>query len=335
MFTRKNLVGGILVIATIGILVGAPAPAADDTPLTKEQIKQFLLTAEVIASKESKKGVTHPTRLTLSNGSIMHDASYQPIDQHKSEMKLESGATVFNFVDSYKFNIAAYTLSEMLGIDDMLPVYVERKWQGHAGSLSWWLPVKMDEEERLAKKITPPNLDAWNKQMYRVRVFDELIYDTDANLNVLIGPDWQIWRIDFTRAFRANKDLHKPADLVQCDRHLFAKLKELNGNELEEKTRHYLTKEEVQAVMARRDKIVARFDDLIKERGRKKYSTERTRHAKAALSAMLLVTVSGYPGSIVSGDTVVNKGSCPFPLVLSDTLTLARIALSSPGVSQG
>ena len=30
------------------------------------------------------------------------------------------GKTGLNFVDSYKFNIAAYTLSEMLGIDDML-----------------------------------------------------------------------------------------------------------------------------------------------------------------------------------------------------------------------
>jgi hypothetical protein len=247
-----------------------PPQGADDASLTKDQIKQFLLTANVIASKESKKGVTHPTRLTLSDGAITHDASYQPIDVHKSEMKLESGATVFNFVDSYKFNIAAYTLSELLGIDDMLPVYVERKWQGHAGSLSWWLPVKMDEEDRVAKKITPPNLDEWNKQMYRVRVFDELIYDTDANLtNVLIGPNWQIWRIDFTRAFRANKDLQKPGDLVQCERHLFQKLKELNGSELEEKTRHYLTKDEVQAVMARRDKIVARFNELIKEKGEK------------------------------------------------------------------
>ena len=106
--------------------------------------------------------------------------------------------------------------------------------------------------------------------MYRVRVFDELVYDSDANLtNVLIGPDWQIWRIDFSRAFRTNKDLQKPADLVECERHLFEKLKELNGSELEEKTRHYLTKEEVQAVMARRDKIVARFDALIKEKGEK------------------------------------------------------------------
>jgi len=260
----------IFAIASIclPIVAAAPGQGADDTSLTKDQIKQFLLTAKVIASKESKKGVTHPTRLTLSDGTITHDASYQRIDEHKSEMKLESGATVFNFVDSYKFNIAAYTLSELLGIDDMLPVYVERSWQGHAGSLSWWLPVKMDEEDRAAKKITPPNLDAWNKQMYRVRVFDQLVYDTDANLtNVLIGPEWQIWRIDFTRAFRTNKDLQKPGDLVQCERHLFQKLKELNGGELEEKTRHYLTKDEVQAVMARRDKIVARFDELIKDKG--------------------------------------------------------------------
>jgi hypothetical protein len=54
---------------------------------------------------------------------------------------------------------------------------------------------------------------------------------------------------------------------VKCEQHLFQKLKDLNGGELEEKTRHYLTKDEVQAVMARRDKIVARFDELIKEKG--------------------------------------------------------------------
>ena len=181
---------------------------------------------------------------------------------------MENGATIYNFVDSYKYNIAAYTLSEMLGIDDLLPVYVERKWKGHPGSLSWWLPVKRDEVERAKKQITPPNLDAWNKQMYTVRVFDELIYDTDANLtNVLIGSDWQIWRIDFTRAFREYTDLRRPANLVQCDRRLFEKLKTLNGSEVEAKTRHYLNKDEAHAVMARRDKIVKLFQKMIAEKG--------------------------------------------------------------------
>ena len=32
--------------------------------------------------------------------------------------------------------------------------------------------------------------------MYRVRVFDQLVYDNDPNLtNVLIGENWKIWRI--------------------------------------------------------------------------------------------------------------------------------------------
>ena len=79
-----------------------------------------------------------------------------------------------NFVDSYKYNIAAYTLAEMIGVDDMLPVYVERKWGGDPGSLSWWLPVKMDEVERHKQKITPPDLDAWNNQMYKIRVLDAI-----------------------------------------------------------------------------------------------------------------------------------------------------------------
>jgi hypothetical protein len=28
----------------------------------------------------------------------------------------------------------------LLGLEDMLPVCVERSWQGKPGSLSWWLP---------------------------------------------------------------------------------------------------------------------------------------------------------------------------------------------------
>src|SRR5438477_8846592 len=138
------------------------------------------------------------------------------------------------------------------------------------GSLSWWLPVKMDEVERHKQNLTAPDADAWNNQMYKVRVLDQLVYDNDPNLtNVLIGEDWKIWRIDFTRAFRLSKDLRDPKDLVRCDRQLFEKLKTLDGNGLAEKTKHYLTKDEVKAVMARRDTIVTQFEKLISEKGEK------------------------------------------------------------------
>jgi hypothetical protein len=265
----RDVLGTRTRIAVAMCLLSVPlARAADDTTLTKEQIKQFLLTAKIVGARESGKGTTHPVRLTLSDGKVTHDASYQGIDEHKSNVQLQSGRTEMIFVDSYKYNIAAYTLAEMLGVEDMLPVYVERKYKGDAGSLSWWLPVKMDEAERLQRKVVAPDADAWNNQMYRIRVFDELVYDTDPNLtNVLIGEDWKIWRIDFTRAFRLYKDLKDPSDLVRCDRQLLEKLKTLDGNQLAERTKHYLTKDEVKAVMARRDKIVARFQQLVSEKG--------------------------------------------------------------------
>ena len=127
----------------------------------------------------------------------------------------------------------------------------------------------MDEEERLKQKLRAPDLDAWNKQMSKIRVFDQLVDDTDANLtNVLIGEDWKIWRVDFSRAFRSQKDLKNPKEnLVRCDRQLFAKLKTLDAKEVAENTKHYLDKDDVKAVMARRDKIVEHFQKLISEKG--------------------------------------------------------------------
>jgi hypothetical protein len=264
LYLRRRLFLAAVVCLTCGLF----AVAGDEPNLTKEQIKQFLLTAKVVNSHQSKKGVTNTSRLTLSDGTITHDASFQPIDEHKPQMKLSSGAIEVNFVDSYKYNIAAYELAELVGMDDIVPVYVERKWEGHVGSLSWWLPVKMDEVERYTKKITPPDAEAWNNQMYKIRVFDQLVSDADPNLtNVLIGENWQIWRIDFSRSFRLNKEPKEPKDLVRCDRQLLEKLKALDENTLREKTSRYLTKDEVKAVMARRDKIVVRFQKLVGEKG--------------------------------------------------------------------
>ena len=257
----------IIVAALFAASFLSRVSAADEQNLSKEQIKQFLLNAKIVGSKQASKGITGTTRLTLSDGTITHDASFQSIDQHKPVYQTASGTEV-NFVDSYKYNIAAYGLAELLGIEDMLPVYVERKWKGDVGSLSWWLPVKMDEVERHKQKLQAPDSEAWNNQMYKIRVLDQLVYDNDPNLtNVLIGEDWKIWRVDFSRAFRTKNELRNPADLVKCDRQLFEKLKALDVNALTEKDKKYLNKDEIKAVMARRDKIVATFNKLIAEKG--------------------------------------------------------------------
>ena len=270
--SKRLVIPLFIILISIIIPLSLPwnAAAADDEPLTKDQIKQFLQTANVIKSKPSPRGVTHPLRLTLSNGAITHDASFQAVDEHKPKMDLGNGRVETDFVDSYKYNIAAYQIAELVGLDNMLPVYIERKWDGKTGSLSWWLPVKMDDAERFEKKIEPPDADKWNKQMFRIRVFDELVYDTDPNLtNVLIGDDWTVYRVDFSRAFRKSKDLRGEKNLVKCDRQLFERLKTLKADEVAEKTKRYLTKDEINGVMARRDKIVAKFQSMIAQKGEK------------------------------------------------------------------
>ena len=120
--------------------------------------------------------------------------------------KLGGGArqvTELNFVDSYKYNIAAYEIARLLDLDHMMPVYVERRWNGQIGSISWFVADADERARAIGKKIQPPRPTDWNNQMYRMRVFSALVRDTDRNLtNVLISPDWKVVMIDFTRAFR-------------------------------------------------------------------------------------------------------------------------------------
>jgi len=240
----------------------------EEANLTEDQKQQFLLDAKVVNSKQLGKGITHPWRLTLSDGQVTHDAAFQSIDEHKSQMKFDDGRTELNFVDSYHYDIAGYQLAKLVGMDDMIPVTVERKWNGQVGALSWWIPWKWDEVMRHQQNLHPPDVDAYNKQMYKVRVFDQLVYDTDPNLtNVLITADWKIWRIDFTRAFRLQHDLQDPKDLVMCDRQLLEKLRQLDGDTVLEKTKPHLNKGEVKALMARRDKIVGTFQKLAAQKG--------------------------------------------------------------------
>jgi hypothetical protein len=251
-----------------GISAFGQTTVQNEPTLTDEQKIDFLLHANIISSKGTNKGITHPYRLTLTNGTITHDASFQPVDEHKAQMTFDDGRTELNFIDSYHYNIAAYELARMVGMNDMIPPYVERRWNGMTGSLSWWIPWKWDEAMRHQQGLHPPDLDAWGKQMYKIRVFDELVYDTDPNLtNVLITEDWKIWRIDFTRAFRQQTSLLDPKDLVMCDRQLLQKLKELQFDEVLARTKPHLNKGEVKALLARRDKIVATFQKLAAQKG--------------------------------------------------------------------
>ena len=256
-----------LFVAAVIVLSSATALWPEAPKLTFQQKEHFLRTAKVLRVRTLGEGITQSKRATLSDGKLTHDAQIQTIDEYKNVFQSATGVEL-NFQDSYKFNIAAYRLSRILGLD-MIPPSVERRYRGTSGAFTWWLDdVLMTEKARYLKKIDPPDPDRWNRQIYIVRVFDQLIYNMDRNLgNLIITKSWNLKMIDHTRSFRLHKTLKNKKDLVRCDRQLLVALKKLNQETLMKRLRPYLTKGQIKALLARRDRIVKLFEAKIAKHG--------------------------------------------------------------------
>ena len=242
----------------------APQPTQPTAPaaLTDEEIEEFLRTADVIKTKTTSKGITGSLQATLSNGRMTHDAHIQSIDESKREFQTSKG-TEFNFRDSWTFNVAAYEIDRLIGLN-MVPVSVSRRYRSKGSAFTWWLDdVLMDEGQRLKGKINPPDTVAWNQQNQLVRLFDQLIYNIDRNMgNMVITKDWRVWAIDHTRAFRTHHELKTPGTVTRCDRQVFERLKALDRDTLKKAVGPHLDDWQIRAVLARRDAIVARLETL-------------------------------------------------------------------------
>ena len=149
----------------------SPEHAGANAGLSKEAMRQFLLTAKVVRHKTLSKGVTRPTRLTLTDGALTHDAVFSAVQETKPIMKFSGGRTELDFVDSYAYNIAAYRVAELIGLDAMMPLTVEREYEHEKGSLVWCVDATMDEGDRRTRKLSAPDREDWDRQMSRVRVF--------------------------------------------------------------------------------------------------------------------------------------------------------------------
>src|SRR5581483_11454235 len=104
---------------------------------------------------------------------------------------------------------------------------------------------------------TPPDAARWRDQMDTIRTFDQLIYNMDRSReNLLITTDWNVWMIDHTRSFRKWPTLRNPAMITQCNSDLFRRLKELTRGAVQRALTPYVTQEEIEGLMARRDLIV-------------------------------------------------------------------------------
>ena len=255
----------------------APVPAAamrwtdpDGKPLpfkTDEELLEFLRTAKVRKEKELSTGITRPLKLLLEKNGVQASAVFRSVSEEKKSVAFARVESELFFRDSYLFEPAAYELSLLLGLDNVPPATV-RKHYSKRGSVQIWVEGAMTEADRLEKMLEAPDVQRWNKQLQTMNVFDAVVYNTDRNKgNVLITPDWKLWMIDHTRAFRLHKRLQSPEALSQCERHLYARLGSLDEALVMKRLSPYLKRIEIEALLARSKAVVERMKTLIAERG--------------------------------------------------------------------
>jgi len=254
-------------LAVQSAAVEAPIPAL---ALTGETAEIFLREAEVVELEEyDNKGITNPRRAILADGGRTLRAVFKDVDDLHVKWKTDDGRIFFNVVDSYRNEVASYELDKLLGLG-LVPPTVERQIGHEVGSLQLWIEGAMTEWERKkVKKLRPPDMEAWNNQVSTLKIFLQLVWDTDFNniSNVIVDESWKIWKIDSSRAFHSKRKLRQEDSLNRFSRKLLAALENLDRDELEKTLKPWLSLRQTKMLWQRRTRILELAEERVAEFG--------------------------------------------------------------------
>lgn len=261
---------------TVAACVWLPCSAAaqqKDEPfglaLSGEAAEAFLREARVVDKKTLPVGITRSHRYTLTDGTVKARAVWKTIDESKPGVtQFQGGGFVVDFADSWKHEVASYELDKLIGTG-LVPPTVERTFDRTTGSLQLWVEKARTEADRKQERISPPDTEAWNRQMYGVRLLHQLTFNTDARniRNVIYDPTFRIYAVDFSRAFAPYSDLRSGTELDRLPRSALERMRALDRQTLMDRLGRWLTGRQVDTMLKRRDKILALADKLIAEKG--------------------------------------------------------------------
>lgn len=242
----------------------------DGEPLlfrSDEEILAFLESAEIVEWSDVGAGVTRPRRIVLEKSGYRLRAIFHDVDEVRDRVRLPERGLVLNYKDSYRSQVAAYHVARLLGFDNVPPA-VLKEWGRERGSAALWIEGAKTEGARRAageEALFPAD---YHRRFYDLRVFDNLINNTDRNQgNLLFDSVGKFWFVDHTRSFGVSKTLPDPDQVTRCSHSLWNALRALGPQAVEARLSDLLSKGERHALLKRRDLLVRLLEERIEQLG--------------------------------------------------------------------
>lgn len=267
----------ILAIVLVACLFSAVAIAAPPATVAQNEATSpfasdaeaidFLRSAEVVSMEIIPGGVTKPRKVLLELDGVSAHAVFRDVELSKDRVWLNDGTFHMRLRDSALFEVAAYRLAVLLGLDSVPPV-VRRTIDNSRGSLQLWVENALPERTRRERGVRPLDRSRWLAQMRVMALFDVLVGNVDRHLgNYLLDAKGKLWMIDHTRAFQMFVRNWTPGRIAFVDRELWERLQALDAETLERTLGDVLTPFEINKLVKRLDGVLKHVRDQIATRG--------------------------------------------------------------------
>ena len=261
MKIEKNSKLGFIACILISITALSSFPFADQKSFNQKETEQYLKRARIESDWKPSGTRGDSYFVNLDDGGI----------KKRGFLKFTNNLRPKEPTDSYIYGLAAYELDKLLGLNIYPPV-VERTVNGRKASLQILINRYLDEDERRLKDIIPPDPEKFFNALEEIKIFEYLVYDTALCLqtdpqDVLITDEWKVWRVDLSEAFRPSPELIKGCEITRCSRKLYQNMQQIEDKKIRSKLKKYLNKDEMNALLKRKEMIIETLQKLIKEKG--------------------------------------------------------------------